>query len=123
MRIALPLALRLDAIGLSIGDVIDQCDGYARKGKTLLRQSNGQPLVVNSLSARFHQVLITALGGRWNRPGTPPSLHECRSLSERLYRPQGIDTQTLLGHKHLSMTDQYNNDRGLDKSQWRVLRL
>ncbi len=30
---------------------------------------------------------------------TPPTFHEQRSLSERLYRAQGIDTKTLLGHK------------------------
>ncbi|HCJ5889806.1 TPA: integrase, partial [Klebsiella pneumoniae] len=37
---------------------------------------------------------------------------EQRSLSERLYREQGIDTQKLLGHKTMKMTDRYNDDRG-----------
>ena len=44
--------------------------------------------------------------------GTPPSFYEQRSLSERLYHQQGIDTQVLLGHKHQRMTDLYHDDRG-----------
>ncbi|RGO38690.1 hypothetical protein DXB20_14315, partial [Escherichia coli] len=40
--------------------------------------------------------------------------HEQRSLSERLYREQGLDTQKLLGHKSRKMTDRYNDDRGKD---------
>ena len=53
--------------------------------------------------------------------GAPPSLHECRSLSERLYRAQGIDTRTLLGHKRQQMTDVYNDLRGLDAGEWKTL--
>jgi integrase len=122
-RIALPLALRLDVIGLSVGDVIERCRGYARGNKFMLRTAGGKNVVSNCLSTRFREVLVISLGGRWNRPGTPPTLHECRSLSERLYREQGIDTQTLLGHKTQRMTDIYNDDRGLNKDKWRVLRL
>ncbi|EFG0384845.1 tyrosine-type recombinase/integrase, partial [Escherichia coli] len=43
---------------------------------------------------------------------TPPTFHEQRSLSERLYRAQGIDTKTLLGHKVQATTDRYNDTRG-----------
>ncbi|KAB7673754.1 tyrosine-type recombinase/integrase [Plesiomonas shigelloides] len=43
---------------------------------------------------------------------TPASFHEIRSLSERLYREQGINTQKLLGHASQKMTDKYNNNRG-----------
>lgn len=47
-----------------------------------------------------------------------PTFHEQRSLSERLYRDQGVDTQKLLGHKTQKMTDRYNDDRGKD---WVIL--
>lgn len=47
----------------------------------------------------------------WGENGTPPSFHEQRSLSERLYRTQGIDTQVLLGHSSKTMTDRYNDSR------------
>ncbi|MCP0941511.1 integrase, partial [Klebsiella pneumoniae] len=50
--------------------------------------------------------------------GTPPSFHEQRSLSERLYREQGIDTQILLGHTSKTMTDRYNDSRG---KEWKKL--
>lgn len=55
--------------------------------------------------------------------GSPTSLHECRSLSERLYRAQGINTMTLLGHSTQAMTDLYNNDRGLTRGEWKTLQL
>lgn len=52
-------------------------------------------------------------GLKWDT-GTEPTFHEQRSLSERLYRDQGIDTQKLLGHRTSKMTDKYNDDRGKD---------
>lgn len=52
-------------------------------------------------------------GLKWDS-GTEPTFHEQRSLSERLYCNQGIDTQKLLGHQTSRMTDKYNNDRGKD---------
>lgn len=120
-RLALPLALRLDAIGKSIGEVIEDCRSYASPGGTLLRRKSGKRLVDSSLSARFEEAREGA-GLTW-ATGTPPSLHECRSLSERLYRAQGIDTKTLLGHKHQSMTDAYNDDRGLTAGKWITLQI
>lgn len=44
--------------------------------------------------------------------GTPATFHEQRSLSERLYNEQGIETRKLLGHKSQRQTDRYNDDRG-----------
>ena len=43
---------------------------------------------------------------------TPPSFHEIRSLAERQYHSQGLDTQILLGHKSRAMTDRYHDNRG-----------
>ncbi|MBJ3815556.1 tyrosine-type recombinase/integrase [Shimwellia pseudoproteus] len=53
----------------------------------------------------------------WAKDGTPASFHEQRSLSERLYREQGIDTQTLLGHSSKTMTDKYNDTRGKERKK------
>ncbi|HGO4628562.1 TPA: integrase, partial [Klebsiella pneumoniae] len=44
--------------------------------------------------------------------GTPATFHEQRSLSERLYKAQGINTKDLLGHKTQQQTDRYHDDRG-----------
>lgn len=118
-RLALPLVLRLNAIDLTLGQIIDDCHGYAVPGEHMLRKHNGKPLVLASLSARFEEAREAALAAADH----PPSLHECRSLSERLYRAQGINTMILLGHKHQSMTDLYNDDRGLTHGHWKTLQI
>ncbi|WP_394789102.1 tyrosine-type recombinase/integrase [Rhodoferax sp.] len=118
-RVAIPLALRLEVIDMALSDVVELCRHYAKPGPTMLRKRNGQAFVrPEMLSYRFEETIN--LVGTWPA-GARPSLHECRSLSERLYRKQGIDTQTLLGHKHQSMTDRYNDDRGLSAGEWKHL--
>jgi len=112
-RLALPVELRLDVIGMSIADVITQCRDCAPTDEFLLSKSNGCPLGEAALTTRFAELFRTVHGPWPADIGDPPSLHECRSLSERLYRAQGIDTRVLLGHRRQSMTDAYNDDRGL----------
>jgi len=123
-RIAIPLALRLDVLGKTVGDVIQECSSYAPlpDDSYLLRKRAGGQLVAPSLSWRFEQAREGAIGMHTG-DGDPPSLHECRSLSERLYREQGVDTKTLLGHSDQSMTDMYNDDRGLSarEGKWKTL--
>jgi integrase len=120
-RIAIPLALKLNAIDLTVGEIIDDCRGYYVPGDGfLLRKHNGMQLGDASLSARFEEARENALP---KIGANPPSLHECRSLSERLYRDQGINTMILLGHKHQAMTDMYNDDRGLTRGKWRTVEL
>jgi integrase len=123
-RIALPLELRLRAIGITLGDVIEQCREYEPPGATLLRKSTGAALTGSSLSKAFAAAFARTV--RWKRDDlTVPSLAEIRSLSERLYSAQGIDTQTLLGHKRPATTAIYHDDRGLSRSEgrWRKLSL
>ena len=128
-RIALPLALRLDALDMTVGDAIEQCHDYADmdpSGDTwLLRKTTGDPPVGASMSWRFEQAREGALPPALTDTD-PPSLHECRSLAARLYDAQGVlDVQTLLGHSHASMTDLYKDDRGLDRCEgkWKLLAL
>jgi len=119
-RLALPLALRLNVLGITLGQAIDDCRNYAAGGEFMLRKHSGAKLGDASLSARFEEAREHALA---SVDAIPASLHECRSLSERLYRAQGINTMVLLGHKHQAMTDVYNDDRGLSKGQWKTLAL
>ena len=119
-RLALPLALRLDVIGMTLGEAIEDCRAYAVGSEFMLRKHDGHQLGDASLSARFEVAREAVIPFA---KGTPASLHECRSLSERLFRAQGIDTRVLLGHKHQAMTDVYNDDRGLTKGQWKTLSL
>ena len=120
-RVALPLTLRLDVVGLTLGEVIETCRAYAPAGPTLLRKSDGKSIELSSLSTRFNELIRAVEGAGAYRDREWPSLHEVRSLSERLYRQQGIQTQHLLGHKNQDMTDKYNDDRGLTAAEWKHL--
>jgi integrase len=123
-RIAIPLDLYLRPLRLMLGDVIEQCRAYAPSGETLLRKGNGAALTAYSLTKAFQGAFARAV--KWESDDrTVPCLAEIRSLSERLYSAQGIDTQTLLGHKHKATTAIYHDDRGLSKEEgrWRKLKI
>ncbi|MDR0673319.1 MAG: tyrosine-type recombinase/integrase [Zoogloeaceae bacterium] len=120
-RIALPLALRLDAVGVSLGDVIRDCRAIGVPGETLLRKRAGGPLSGASLTKAWAGAFRTA---PCSAPA-PCSLAEIRSLAARLYRQEGVDAQTLLGHRRASTTAIYLDDRGLTREagEWRTLTL
>lgn len=120
-RVALPLALHLDALGATLGQVIAEAQDYREAGSMLLRQRANRPFGTAALSASFARARDAVFPRETWGDRTPPTFHEIRSLSERLYRAQGIDTKTLLGHKRQSMTDQYNDDRGLTRGAWKTL--
>jgi len=120
-RVALPLSLRLDVLGITLGDVVQLCRDYAPAGPTLLRRGDGKSIELSSLSNRFNELIREVAGKDAYKEREWPSLHEVRSLSERLYRQQGIQTQHLLGHKNQEMTDKYNDDRGLSAGEWKRL--
>lgn len=123
--IAIPLALRCDAIGVTLKQAIESCKDrfnseylihhYVRAGSAVA----GDPLTENSAS-RIFSAARTAAKINVKPDKTPPTLHEIRSLAERIYREQGIDTKTLLGHSSQVMTDVYNDDR---EAKWITLAL
>lgn len=124
-RLAIPMDLRLESVGLSVQEVVEACRGYAKLGDGyLLRKTTGKPPCPESMSWRFEQSREEALGVETGEH-RPPSLHECRSLAAREYRKQGINTQDLLGHSKQAMTELYHDDRGLDarEGKWRVVAL
>lgn len=102
-RIALPIDLRCDAINLSIRDIIEMSP-YPRYIIHSRRLSRVSP------SNRFREARDRVYSrDRWK---SPPSFHEQRSLSERIYRDQGIKTKDLLGHLSDYTTDKYGDGRG-----------
>jgi len=116
--LALPTTLKLNIVDISIADIIEQCKLYAPSDGFLLRKSNGQQLCEATLTQCFSS-LFRDIHGTWtDEQRSPPTLHECRSLSERLYRAQGIDTRVLLGHTSQAVTDLYNKGRGLPDDYW-----
>lgn len=121
-RLAIPLSLRLQATGLTLGQVIELCKTAGKPGDHLLRQAGGRPIEMSSLSARFRAHIVEVCGAGAYRQFEWPSLHEVRSLSARTYIAEGMPpgtVQTLLGHAHAEMTALYLNDRGLSSAEWK----
>lgn len=118
-KIALPLSLYCDAVSMSLGDVIEFCRDktlsphMVHHASSKRRAKAGGQLSKTTISKMFcdlrNEVGIEAEEGK-----TPPTFYEQRSLAERLYKKQGIDTQMLLGHANAAMTAVYHDDRRND---------
>ncbi|NIA73994.1 tyrosine-type recombinase/integrase [Providencia rettgeri] len=121
-KLAIPLSLKCDALNLTLGDVISICRDLVVSPYLLhYKHTSGNAKIGGrvsnaSLTTSFKNAR-NKCGLEWEE-GTAPSFHELRSLSERLYREQGIDTQKLLGHRTQIMTDKYNDDRG---KEWQIV--
>ncbi|WP_139530396.1 site-specific integrase [Klebsiella michiganensis] len=117
-KIAIPLALRCDAINWSLREVIARCRDYAVSPylvhflHSTSQADRGAQVKARTLTMNFSKARDKANIG-WGS-GTPATFHEQRSLSERLYKAQGINTKELLGHKSQQQTDRYHDDRGKD---------
>ncbi|EFZ72934.1 site-specific integrase [Escherichia coli] len=114
-KIAIPLSLRLNAINWCLRDVVARCRDYAVSPylvhffRTTSQAERGAQVKANTLTMNFSKARDLAEID-WGT-GTPATFHEQRSLSERLYKEQGIDTRKLLGHKTQQQTDRYHDDR------------
>jgi len=132
-RIMIPLDLRLTAtseagrmIDLTLKDVVARCWSdrvvshhlvHHTKGRTMNKP--GDKVWVDTLTKGFSRVRDkTAL--QWEGK-EPPTFHEIRSLSIRLWKSlKGKDfAQALAGHKQSTTTDTYTNERG----NWLMLKL
>jgi integrase len=119
-RVMLPLELHLAAVDLSLSDVLTMARKTGAVSRYLVHQTSargnspvGAQIWVDTLSRRFSDA-VTALGMDWAGK-TPPTFHEIRSLSERLYSRQGnVRTQDLLGHRDPRTTATYANVRGAE---------
>lgn len=115
-KIAIPLALRCNAINWSLRDVVDRCRDYVVSPylvhffRTTSQAERGTQVKARTLTMNFSKARDSA-NITWGE-GTPATFHEQRSLAERLYAAQGIDTQKLLGHKSPNQTARYHDDRG-----------
>jgi enterobacteria phage integrase len=117
-RIAIPVILRLERFGMSLDDVIRQCRTTGIVSKHLVHQTQrakgarlGRKMHVDKIT-RVFSAELARLGLGWGDK-EPPTFHEIRSLSERLYKEQGnVNTQELLGHKDPRTTALYHDGRG-----------
>ena len=122
VRLRLPVGLHLAALNLTLGSAIAACRDQI-VSKYMLhhivhcgRAKPGHTIHHEKIIDWFGQARIAAgiVGPN------PPTFYECRSLANRLYRQQGVDVKTLLGHKSQQMSDMYGDSRG---AEWLTLTL
>lgn len=122
-RVAVPLSLRLDALGLCLADVIAKCrdnivSRYAvHHGRGSKGSVPGEQVWKDTITRRFSDARDAAAEHEklWEKDKTPPTFHELRSLAERLHNEQGgVDTQVLLGHRDPRSTALYKDSRGAE---------
>jgi hypothetical protein len=121
-RIAIPLALRLDCMGVTLADVLAHKTGVL--SKLLVHHVNpwgnapaGSMVHPDRISHAFTEARKLA--------GLPdeaaPTFHELRSLAKRLYEEQGgVDTKALLGHRTERMAAMYADPRGVEAIKVRI---
>jgi integrase len=115
--VRLSLDLRLECLNMTIEDAISRCrDNVVSRYlihhvKNHPRAKKGGSLDVRTVSGGFATARDKS-GLKW---GNPPSFHEMRSLSGRLYDDQGgVNVQNLLGHKDSKTTATYIDSRGTE---------
>lgn len=116
--IEIPIELRMDALGLSLGDVIARCKSTGVVSNYLIHHVRnaggakcGQPIRLGSITVAFAEARkLAGITGE-----DAPSFHEIRSLAKRLYEKQGgVDTKALLGHMTETAADLYGDSRGAE---------
>ncbi|MBB3258198.1 hypothetical protein F4827_003066 [Paraburkholderia bannensis] len=117
-NIAIPLALRMNAIGMSLQDVIDRCMSSGVKSEFLIHHRRRHVRVYPGSHVRYQRISHYFSEARDLAEITgenAPTFHEIRSLSKRLYMEQGgVDTKALLGHSTDQIAALYANTRGLE---------
>lgn len=119
VAVSYPLALRLQAVNLSINEVIKRCRSKHVLGRTFIHHTRhigrvgpGSPVRPATITAAFAECR-DKLGIDWG-DRTPPTLHEIRSLAARLYEMQGTIAQSVLGHKTAETAALYQDRRELE---------
>ncbi|WP_372822208.1 tyrosine-type recombinase/integrase [Pseudomonas parafulva] len=122
VRQAIPLDLKLEVARITLRKVVERCASGKVGNALLVCKNNGRPYHKNYLTSAFSAERDSTLpASTWGDDRRPATFHEIRSLSERLYRDQGQDTKSLLGHKRQSTTDLYNDDRDIEGATFRVV--
>jgi integrase len=117
-RVAIPLGIRLEAVGMSLSEVLEQCRSTGILSPYLIHQTYrggsskpGAAIALRAFSDAFTDA-VRRLGLQWG-DRSAPTFHELRSLSKRLYDAQGgVDTKQLLGHSSASAAATYADARG-----------
>ncbi|SOE85634.1 Bacteriophage lambda integrase, N-terminal domain [Burkholderia sp. YR290] len=118
VSIAIPIALRMNAIGYSLEEVIARCKSTGVVSKYLIHHIRGNVKAPRGSAIKLKTISEKFLEARRLAGYTAedePTFHEIRSLSKRTYMEQGgVDTKALLGHLTDAMADLYANTRGIE---------
>lgn len=122
--IAIPTEIRMDAIGLSLADVIAQCRKSQVVSKYLIHHTKNKGAAKRGDPIRL-QTITDAFGDARELAGIPaengPTFHEIRSLSKRTYDEEGrVDTKALLGHSTDATANLYADNRGIAPIKVRI---
>lgn len=123
VAIDIPLALRMDAVGKSLADVIADCRTqvvsrylihHVRVWGNAPRGSKVHP---DRITHAFSEARdLAGISG-----DDAPTFHEIRSLCKRTYEEQGnVDTKALLGHSTERMASLYADPRGIAPIKVRI---
>jgi integrase len=118
-KVCIPLSLRLDVLGLELGEVVARCRDnvlspyllhYRRNSNAVHR---GDGVSAQALSKGFLKARRLS-GITWPEGKTAPTFHEQRSLAIREYTIQcGSEmAQALAGHRDAATTAIYQDERG-----------
>ena len=126
-RVCIPLELRLDAIGMSIDDVVRRCrdDVVSRwmihHTKPRTKSKPGERVWIDTITKGFRRAL-KASGVTWQAGKAPPSFHEIRSLSIRLWEEQrgAAFAQAMAGHRNADTTAIYLDVRGAEWTEIKI---
>lgn len=113
-RVAIELALFNNALGMSVGEVVEQCRDrvvsryLVHHTKARTKSRLGDPVHKDTISRAFARARL--LAGIADSPQAP-TFHEIRALAKSLYDEQDINTKDLLGHKTDKMAALYADPR------------
>lgn len=119
--VAIPLALRLDVVGVSLAELVSHRTGVV--SRYLVHHVNpwgnapaGSRVFPDRISKAFTEARkLAGLPDVGANGKLAPTFHEIRSLAKRLYEAQGnVDTKALLGHSEDSTAAIYADPRGVE---------
>lgn len=126
LRLRIPFGLELKVLGWSLEWSIAQCrdDVLSRwlihHSRRRTMSAPGDQVWIDTITKGFTRARKrTSL--TWPEDQQPPTFHEIRSLSARLYEKQGgVDVQMLLGHTDPETTELYKDSRGTEWTDVKV---
>lgn len=121
LNVRLPLTMRLPELDTTLAAVIKNCRDSVVSPYIIHHSGRaGKAKPGDNFGEKYIEVLFRDARTKAGiTKGSPPTFHEIRSLSNRIWKSHGLNVKTLLGHKSQKMSDMYNDER--DGEKWVTL--